>query len=201
LFYDTHVQLPTARTALFSRLGAGTRISSHRGWAELANHVLRCHLSLVVPTTTAATAGTAAGDTTATATSATGTAAAAAGGTADTAATDTTDTAAAGSAAAGSAAVTTAAIAATTDTATAAAAASNTVDAASSSSTDDNSTADSGSDDGCCGLWVEGQRAIHRAGEIVVFDDSKLHKVRLHVQRLLSNCFLRTAVSQNSAVS
>jgi Aspartyl/Asparaginyl beta-hydroxylase len=121
LFVDTHLQLPTARTALFSRLGAGTRISSHRGWAELANHVLRCHLSLVVPTTPA-------------------------------------DTAAA-------------------DTATAAA--DSTADTSSSSSNDSSSanSSSSCSDDGCCGLWVEGQRAIHRAGEIVVFDDSKLHKV------------------------
>lgn len=40
---------PTLRTALFSKLGPGARISSHRGWADLANHVLRCHLGLVVP--------------------------------------------------------------------------------------------------------------------------------------------------------
>jgi aspartyl/asparaginyl beta-hydroxylase (cupin superfamily) len=41
--------LPGIRTALFSRMGANTRLSSHRGWADLANHVLRCHLSLRVP--------------------------------------------------------------------------------------------------------------------------------------------------------
>jgi len=40
---------PLVRTALFSRLGPGARISSHRGWADLANHVLRCHLGLDVP--------------------------------------------------------------------------------------------------------------------------------------------------------
>jgi len=40
---------PCVRTALFSRLGPGARISSHRGWADLANHVLRCHLGLSVP--------------------------------------------------------------------------------------------------------------------------------------------------------
>jgi hypothetical protein len=32
---------PYLRTALFSRLGPNARISSHRGWADLANHVLR----------------------------------------------------------------------------------------------------------------------------------------------------------------
>mmetsp|Transcript_21895 Transcript_21895/g.49501 ORF Transcript_21895/g.49501 Transcript_21895/m.49501 type:complete len:531 (+) Transcript_21895:20-1612(+) len=40
---------PLVRTALFSRLGPGARISSHRGWADLANHVLRCHLGLKIP--------------------------------------------------------------------------------------------------------------------------------------------------------
>lgn len=42
-------RLPNIRTALFSRLGGGSRISGHRGWADLANHVLRCHLPLKVP--------------------------------------------------------------------------------------------------------------------------------------------------------
>ena len=37
------------RTALFSKLGPRARISSHRGWADLANHVLRCHLGVSVP--------------------------------------------------------------------------------------------------------------------------------------------------------
>ena len=41
--------LPRVRTALFSRLGAGTRLSAHTGWDDLANHVLRCHLGLDVP--------------------------------------------------------------------------------------------------------------------------------------------------------
>ena len=41
--------IPGIRTALFSRMGPNTRLSSHRGWADLANHVLRCHLSLRVP--------------------------------------------------------------------------------------------------------------------------------------------------------
>lgn len=43
-------RLPNIRTALFSRLGGGSRISGHKGWADLANHVLRCHLPLKVPT-------------------------------------------------------------------------------------------------------------------------------------------------------
>ena len=29
---------------------------------------------------------------------------------------------------------------------------------------------------GLCGLWVDGQTAIHNMGEIIIFDDSKLHK-------------------------
>jgi len=41
--------LPGIRTALFSRLGPGTTLTAHRGWASLANHVLRCHLALSVP--------------------------------------------------------------------------------------------------------------------------------------------------------
>lgn len=73
-------RIPNIRTALFSRLGAGSRISGHRGWADLANHVLRCHLSLKVPT------------------------------------------------------------------------------------------------DGPCGLWVNGEVVNHAEGEIIVFDDSKLHR-------------------------
>lgn len=42
--------IPNIRTALFSRLGGGTRLSSHTGWADLANYVLRCHVSLKIPT-------------------------------------------------------------------------------------------------------------------------------------------------------
>lgn len=33
----------------FSRLSAGTVLDKHHGWANLSNHVLRCHLGLVVP--------------------------------------------------------------------------------------------------------------------------------------------------------
>lgn len=42
-------RIPKLRTALFSRLGPGTTLAHHTGWADLANHVLRCHLPLSVP--------------------------------------------------------------------------------------------------------------------------------------------------------
>ena len=41
--------LPNVRTALFSRLGPETELSSHTGWEDLANHVLRCHVCLDIP--------------------------------------------------------------------------------------------------------------------------------------------------------
>jgi len=37
------------RTALFSRLEPNTILGAHRGWADLANHVLRIHIPLVCP--------------------------------------------------------------------------------------------------------------------------------------------------------
>jgi len=40
---------PRIRTALFSRMGPSSWLSCHRGWADLANHVLRTHLSVIVP--------------------------------------------------------------------------------------------------------------------------------------------------------
>ncbi|DAZ99929.1 TPA: hypothetical protein N0F65_008736 [Lagenidium giganteum] len=42
--------LPDIRTALFSKLGPKTTLGAHRGWADLSNDILRCHLGLVVPT-------------------------------------------------------------------------------------------------------------------------------------------------------
>ncbi|GMF46818.1 unnamed protein product [Phytophthora fragariaefolia] len=42
--------LSNIRTALFSKLGPNTTLTAHRGWADLANHVLRVHFPLVVPT-------------------------------------------------------------------------------------------------------------------------------------------------------
>ena len=38
------------RTALFSQLAPGSVLEEHTGWADLANHVLRLHIPLVVPT-------------------------------------------------------------------------------------------------------------------------------------------------------
>lgn len=37
------------RTALFSRLDRRTTLGTHTGWADLANHVLRVHIPLIVP--------------------------------------------------------------------------------------------------------------------------------------------------------
>lgn len=37
------------RTALFSRLGPKTLLSPHAGWQDLANHVVRVHIPLLVP--------------------------------------------------------------------------------------------------------------------------------------------------------
>eukprot|EP01041_Mallomonas_annulata_P005673 gene5673-11451_t len=42
-------QIPNLRTALYSRLGPNTLVSSHRGWADLANHVLRSHCCVNIP--------------------------------------------------------------------------------------------------------------------------------------------------------
>jgi len=41
--------VPGLRTALLSRMGPGTRLAYHQGWAELANHVLRVHVGLHIP--------------------------------------------------------------------------------------------------------------------------------------------------------
>ena len=76
-------KIPGLRTALLSKMGPQTRLSAHRGWADLANHVLRCHLSLDIPGETG---------------------------------------------------------------------------------------------DHTCGLWVRGEKRYHANGEIICFDDSKLHK-------------------------
>jgi len=42
--YDLTMSLPGVETALISRVPAGMKIAQHRGWAELANRVLRCHI-------------------------------------------------------------------------------------------------------------------------------------------------------------
>ncbi|KAL3806432.1 hypothetical protein ACHAXA_009630 [Cyclostephanos tholiformis] len=40
---------PALRTALFSRLDPRARLGAHTGWSDLANHVLRVHIPLIVP--------------------------------------------------------------------------------------------------------------------------------------------------------
>jgi aspartyl/asparaginyl beta-hydroxylase (cupin superfamily) len=42
-------QIPNIRTALFSKLGPSTKLSTHTGWEDLANYVLRCHIVLKMP--------------------------------------------------------------------------------------------------------------------------------------------------------
>jgi len=42
-------KIPGVRTALYSKLGPNTKLSWHTGWADLSNHVLRCHLCLSLP--------------------------------------------------------------------------------------------------------------------------------------------------------
>ncbi len=42
-------KIPNLVTAGFSKLGPGTKLSYHKGWAKLSNNVLRCHLGLIVP--------------------------------------------------------------------------------------------------------------------------------------------------------
>jgi len=42
-------RIPGLRTAGFSKLGPHTSLQFHKGWADLSNHVLRCHLPIQVP--------------------------------------------------------------------------------------------------------------------------------------------------------
>jgi aspartyl/asparaginyl beta-hydroxylase (cupin superfamily) len=42
-------RIPGIRTALLSKMGPKTSLATHQGWAQLSNHVLRCHLGLDVP--------------------------------------------------------------------------------------------------------------------------------------------------------
>lgn len=42
--------IPGLRTATFSRLGPGTTLKAHYGWASLSNFVLRCQLGIEIPT-------------------------------------------------------------------------------------------------------------------------------------------------------
>ena len=40
---------PTLRTSLFSQLAPNTTLEPHTGWSDLANHVVRLHIPLLVP--------------------------------------------------------------------------------------------------------------------------------------------------------
>jgi aspartyl/asparaginyl beta-hydroxylase (cupin superfamily) len=42
-------QIPGLKTAVFSRLGPGTRLTPHQGWSKLSNKVLRCHMGIDIP--------------------------------------------------------------------------------------------------------------------------------------------------------
>jgi hypothetical protein len=42
-------KIPNLRTALFSRLNGRASLSSHTGWSDLANYVLRVHAGLIIP--------------------------------------------------------------------------------------------------------------------------------------------------------
>jgi hypothetical protein len=42
-------KIPKLKTAAFSCLEPGKQIQPHKGWADLANNVLRCHYGLIVP--------------------------------------------------------------------------------------------------------------------------------------------------------
>ena len=41
--------IPNLKTALLSRLGPNTTLLPHQGWADLSNHILRCHYGIIVP--------------------------------------------------------------------------------------------------------------------------------------------------------
>ena len=99
-------KIPGIRTALFSRMGPQTRLSAHRGWADLANHVLRLHLGLRIPFTKSAPHKL--------------------------------------------------------------------VNEGANGNSEPKLTA--APEDHTCGLWVRGEKRYHRPGEIICFDDSKLHK-------------------------
>jgi aspartyl/asparaginyl beta-hydroxylase (cupin superfamily) len=42
-------QIPTLKTALISRLKPHTKLSPHKGWANLANNVIRLHYGVNIP--------------------------------------------------------------------------------------------------------------------------------------------------------
>lgn len=46
--YDYIKSLKNVKTALISKMGKNTKLGYHQGWACVANHVLRCHLPILV---------------------------------------------------------------------------------------------------------------------------------------------------------
>jgi hypothetical protein len=47
--YELLKSIPNIRTALFSRMSGNTTLSTHTGWCDLANYVLRIHICLHIP--------------------------------------------------------------------------------------------------------------------------------------------------------
>lgn len=50
--YNELKKIPGLMTAGFSKLGPKTSLEYHKGWGELSNNVLRCHLGIDVPKNT-----------------------------------------------------------------------------------------------------------------------------------------------------
>jgi len=46
--YNFIKSLKNVRTALISKMGKNVLLKKHRGWADVANHVLRCHLPIII---------------------------------------------------------------------------------------------------------------------------------------------------------
>lgn len=46
--YNFVKSLKNVRTALISKMGKNVSLKPHQGWADVANHVLRCHLPIIV---------------------------------------------------------------------------------------------------------------------------------------------------------
>lgn len=48
-FCDLVRSIPNVRTASLSQFDAGTVLAPHQGYADLSNHILRCHYGIIVP--------------------------------------------------------------------------------------------------------------------------------------------------------
>ena len=42
-------KIPDLKTAILSKLKAGTKLEPHQGWGKLSNYILRCHYGIIVP--------------------------------------------------------------------------------------------------------------------------------------------------------